>query len=120
MDFCEENYEVSASIAEFYNAISTAPFFLLPPLLFRLNLSYERRFGDSCSMLSFWLLLPLVGIASAYYHATLSFAGRQLDYLSIFWFLSSIYYKFPGLIFETSGWRARWKTPFLLLSRLSI
>lgn len=58
-------------------------FILGPPLLIYLFREYGKFVNSFIHVV--WTLLILVGLSSAYFHATLSFAGQMLDELTILW-----------------------------------
>jgi hypothetical protein len=77
VDWCESNYAVHGSIAEFWNSLSSIPIALVaavPDLVpLRLWLS------DSNKVRVILLLLVLIGLGSTYFHATLSVWGQVAD-----------------------------------------
>lgn len=54
--------------------ISNFLFFLFPPVLIHLFQEYSKFFNPAINVL--WVLLMLVGVSSAYFHATLSLVGK--------------------------------------------
>lgn len=99
IDWCEGNYIISTSIAEFTNTVnniflintfielfynkfnnkfiylqlSNILFLLLPPVLIHLFRDYGRFVNPAIHVI--WIMLMFVGISSAYFHATLSLIG---------------------------------------------
>ncbi len=50
--------------------VSNIFFFLVPPIMIILFASYSKRVANGITAL--WILLIVIGIGSAYFHATLS------------------------------------------------
>jgi len=83
VDWCEQNYIISDYIAEFGNTITNLIFILIPIISWFLFANFTKEIGLSARLIL--LAFPIVGISSAYFHATLSILGQLLDELSILW-----------------------------------
>ncbi|XP_051495755.1 alkaline ceramidase 1 [Apus apus] len=98
VDWCENNFERSVLIAEYYNTISNVCFFALAPVLVYLNWQYCQQRALPMYLVS--ALLVCVGIFSTYFHMTLSYVGQLLDELSILWALAVAYsFWYPKVYF---------------------
>lgn len=117
VDWCEGNYLISSNIAEFVNTVklnnyhiktllfhgfflqfSNILFFLFPPVLIHLFREYSQFVNPAINMI--WILLILVGVCSAYFHATLSLIGQLLDEVAILWlFMAAFCMFFPRRYF---------------------
>ncbi|RNA28697.1 alkaline ceramidase [Brachionus plicatilis] len=84
VDWCEKNYQIMSSIAEFFNTITNIIFFIVPPLM-----SFLFKITQGIHII--WFMLVFVGIGSVYFHATLTMAGQMMDELSILWVLMAGY-----------------------------
>lgn len=68
----------------FFGQVSNALFFLFPPVLIHLFQEYARVINPAINVL--WVLMMVVGLSSAYFHATLSLVGkvpRILDLVTV-------------------------------------
>lgn len=74
LKWCEYSYQYSPNIIEFWNCLTS----LFISVVGLFGLCYSSR-----SARMFYLMLIFIGIASAYFHSTLSFAGQLLDELGI-------------------------------------
>jgi len=81
LDWCEQNYEVSWYIAEFWNTVTNLSM-IIPPLwgMYKcLQRGLETRY-----LVSFAALL-LVGIGSTMFHMTLQYSMQLLDEIPMVW-----------------------------------
>ncbi|CAB4064692.1 ACER1_2 [Lepeophtheirus salmonis] len=107
VDWCETNYTFSPFIAEFFNTISNVLFILFTPVLIQLHKPYASIMGPGIHII--WALLFVVGLSSAYFHATLSLLGQLLDEVAILWVVMAGFGMWfpksfmPGWIVETRG-----------------
>lgn len=79
IDWCEANYVVAPHIAEFYNTVSNVLFVVLGVR----GMVLARRCALPARAVALYACLILIGLASAYFHATLSFFGQFLDEFAI-------------------------------------
>ncbi|XP_023674276.1 alkaline ceramidase 1-like isoform X1 [Paramormyrops kingsleyae] len=86
IDWCEENYKHSETVAEYFNTISNAAFFIIAPVMTYLHHPYASERNLAVHLV--WLMMMFVGLFSLYFHMTLSFLGQMLDELSILWVLA--------------------------------
>lgn len=69
--------------------VSNILFLLYPPLLYKLFYQYAQSINRGVYVI--WGLFAVVGICSAYFHATLSLLGQLLDELSILWLIAAAF-----------------------------
>ncbi|XP_020371076.2 alkaline ceramidase 1 [Rhincodon typus] len=86
IDWCEDNFQFSEKVAEFYNTISSVSFFISSPIMMYLLHPYAQKRSRAVYLI--WVMIMFVGFFSAYYHMTLSYFGQLLDELSILWVLA--------------------------------
>ncbi|XP_005989896.1 alkaline ceramidase 1 isoform X2 [Latimeria chalumnae] len=86
VDWCEDNYQHSDKVAEFYNTVSSMSFFFFAPVMMYLLHPYARERSQAVHLI--WVMVMIVGIFSAYYHMTLSYVGQLLDEIAILWVLA--------------------------------
>lgn len=83
-DWCEPNYEIIPTVAEFYNTISNVVF-IIPAVILSIlfHKSYVGKLSCKCHLV--WISMVVMGIGSAYYHATLNLFGQLWDEAGILW-----------------------------------
>ena len=85
IDWCENNYEYSPYIAEFFNTISNIPYIIF----YYVGIySFKNFYCKNDDKLLYGCLL-LIGITSFYFHATLSLLGQLLDEFCIILLLAN-------------------------------
>lgn len=80
IDWCEQNYEVTYYIAEFWNSVSNL-MFIIPPLVTACNL--KNHLDPACLMTLFYM--AFTGVGSFAFHSTLRFSMQLWDELSMVW-----------------------------------
>lgn len=118
VDWCEDNYTVTPHIAEFVNTVSNVLFLVIPGACMRLWDSYAQHVSRGIHVV--WVFFTIVGISSAYFHATLSLLGQLLDELSILWLLMVSYALFTPVHFRPRFLQANRKMYYLAVSLLAI
>lgn len=73
--FCEAKYAVSPFVAEFWNAISNVPCFIIPGLYGL----YRGRSDQDLRLKLIWAHMALVGLGSLMFHGTMRFKWELLD-----------------------------------------
>lgn len=63
--------------------LSNVLFLVMPPILIHLFRDYGKFVNKGIFVV--WSMLMVVGLASCYFHATLSLLGQLLDEISILW-----------------------------------
>lgn len=81
IDWCEENYEVSWYVAEFYNTISNLAMIL--PAIYGVIVSSRNGFEKRFTMLHVMFLL--VGLGFTVFHMTLKHSSQLLDEVPMIW-----------------------------------
>lgn len=100
IDWCEDNYQHSENVAEFFNTVSSFFFFIVSPIMLYLLHPYAKERNLAVHMV--WVMMIFVGLFSAYFHMTLSFVGQMLDELSILWVIAVGYSLwFPRKLFPS-------------------
>mmetsp|Transcript_42802 Transcript_42802/g.100349 ORF Transcript_42802/g.100349 Transcript_42802/m.100349 type:complete len:258 (-) Transcript_42802:51-824(-) len=79
IDWCESNYAVSSWVAEFWNTVSSAA--MLAPALWGLRIAIARRY-EAVVVVQFMVLI-VVAVGTALFHASLGYAGQMVDELSM-------------------------------------
>jgi len=81
LDWCEQNYEVSWYIAEFWNTVTNLSM-IIPPI-WGIHKCLQR--GLETRYLVGFLALLLVGIGSTMFHMTLQWSMQLLDEIPMVW-----------------------------------
>ncbi|KAJ8356978.1 hypothetical protein SKAU_G00197720 [Synaphobranchus kaupii] len=105
VDWCEDNYRHSETVAEYFNTMSNIIFFVVSPIMLYLLHPYAKE--RSLAVHLVWIMMIFVGLFSMYFHMTLSLMGQLLDELSILWVIAVGY----------SVWFPRRHFPFFIKSR---
>ncbi len=89
-----QNFSFLNFVLQFSNFI----FILFPPILIHLFKDYGYFINQGIHII--WVLLIIVGLSSAYFHATLSLIGQLLDEVAILWVCSAAFSMFsPKALF---------------------
>ncbi|XP_036409609.1 alkaline ceramidase 1-like [Megalops cyprinoides] len=86
VDWCEDNYRHSETVAEYFNTMSNIIFFVVSPIMLYLLHPYARE--RSLAVHLVWVMMIFVGLFSMYFHMTLSLVGQFLDELAILWLIA--------------------------------
>lgn len=81
VDWCEANYVWSPHIAEFFNTLSSLAILALGVL--GATLAWKRDFERRVFVA--YVFMSIIGLASALFHATLTWVGQALDELTMLW-----------------------------------
>lgn len=76
----------------FFFQVSNVLFFLFPPVLMHLFQQYAKFVNPAINIL--WVLLMIIGVSSAYFHATLSLVGKNKDLIAKAFSQQYLYYLF--------------------------
>lgn len=119
MRWCEEKFVYSEYIAEFWNSISSLFFCVVA--LYGLK-QQEHKIGISRIP---WYILFFIGLASFWFHFTLSFAGQFADEFGIIilvtycikemYNLNSILYFFITFVLSLISWFFPFASPFIFM-----
>lgn len=80
IDWCEPNYVYSKHIAEFWNTISNIAFLIFGYYGFK----YCKKNRLNSTYYVIFMIYVLIGIFSAYFHASLTLLGQLLDEVGIY------------------------------------
>ncbi|XP_069961005.1 alkaline ceramidase [Cherax quadricarinatus] len=118
VDWCEGNYTVTPHIAEFVNTITNIVFLVVPAASTKLWLSYARHVSRGIHII--WFFYVVIGLSSAYFHATLSLLGQLLDELSILWVLMVSYTLFTPVMYRPKFLRSNQRLYAACMVALSV
>ncbi|KAF2357921.1 Ceramidase, partial [Trinorchestia longiramus] len=91
IDWCEENYDIILTTAEFTNTISNIVILMIPAYCLYMQLWDSFTMKVSLGPKIFLWIMALTGLASTYFHWTLSLLGQFLDEVLIIWNLCVAY-----------------------------
>jgi alkaline ceramidase len=82
VDWCEANYAVHSSVAEFWNSASALLLYIPAPLGY---FAYKNTKGElhEPNLYLVWMCIVISATGSVYFHSTLSVAGQVLDELPL-------------------------------------
>ncbi|KAJ1678724.1 hypothetical protein EV182_003472 [Spiromyces aspiralis] len=86
VDWCEENYEWTPYIAEFFNSFSSFAMIILGEIAAQMNCTGYVGFTVMSR------IVTLVGIGSFMFHATLKYHMQMLDEVPMLWAILSAFY----------------------------
>ncbi|KAJ1917370.1 hypothetical protein H4219_003237 [Mycoemilia scoparia] len=86
VDWCEENYEHSHYVAEFFNSYSSFAMIVLGEIAVRMNCTNYIAFTIMARTIT------LVGIGSFMFHATLKYHMQMLDEVPMLWAILCAFY----------------------------
>ena len=69
--------------------MTNIPFLILPFIQWPLSRQYAATIDSSINII--WIMFAILGLASGYFHATLSLMGQLLDEWIIFWLFCIAY-----------------------------
>jgi len=88
LDWCEKNYEVTWSIAEFWNTLSSLAMVIFPIM----GIRKAQREGLESRFKVINLFFMAVGIGSLLFHATMRWSMQLLDEIPMVWGTSYMVY----------------------------
>lgn len=101
--FCEAKYEITPLVAEFWNAVSNVPFFILPGLY----CLYRGRTMHDWRIHVIWGNMVLVGVGSLMFHGTMRFKWELLDEMPMILLCLCGVFSKDEAHWLTSGWRKK-------------
>jgi len=108
VDWCENNYEWSFYVAEFFNALSSIPIALSGIYGVHMCLKYKYEFRFTYT----YALIICIGIGSAAFHGTLLYTGQILDELPMIYCMLGYFY--ACMQTKSKNAEPRWLFPALV------